>query len=314
MTSSDSPKAPARLVLHEGRYLPDTGPSRAGWHELADFAVCPQLYAYRYVIHLPDKRKEYFQRGSAFHAGLGASYLRLWARQNDQDPDQFWDSAAAVHHICVAENNLNIERPVQLAVQTYEENVLVPQAAEWNVLGVELEVQAEVEGTEQGITRGIDLVLRSKYTGMVRVLDHKSRSGEIRRIERSYENDMTLDILWRWGMAVYGDNLEGVFLNYVTLPRQAKRPAMVTMELVQTKRSFWREAAIGDTVRYYRGGLRRLLEAGVDPWHWPKLQVGFGAGMGSGICPGCPFLDYCRFGPPREGMASSSLTPEPAAS
>jgi len=284
---------PARVVPYEGRYLPDTGPSSFGWHELSEFALCPQRWAYLYLLDLDAGRQEYFDRGRAFHAGLGAAYLRLWARQNGADENLFWDPMAAVHIVSQQEGRPDMEHPVSVAVATHIEHVVRAEEHLWRILGIELEVQVPVDGVTPGISRGVDLVRQSYASGLVQILDHKSRAGLIRRIEQSYENDLTLDFLWRWGSQTYGNLFEGVFLSYTTLPKAAARPVTIDMDLVKTKRSPWREAAIGDTVRYYRRQLQALLDSGLDPWHWPKLQVGFGP------CRRCPFQTYCRFGPPR---------------
>lgn len=286
---------PGRLVEHEGRYLPDTGPSSAGWHELSEFVLCPQRWAYGKLLGIDAGRKDYFDRGSAYHAGVGAAWSHLWAKDKPQAAALLWSPGEAVDLVCDSLGQPDMKQPVRLTVEAYVEHVLNPEAGRWNVLGVELEAEAVVQ-TRHGprkITRGIDLVRQDRRTGAVEIVDHKSRSGTIRRIERAYEHDLTLDYLWKWGQGTYGAAFGGVVLSYGTVPKSAAREAKVEFQEVRPKRSPWREAALADTVRHYSEQLTDLINRDIDPWHWPKAQTGFGP------CPTCPFLDYCRFGPPR---------------
>lgn len=301
---------PGRVNLVEGRYLPDTGPSSAGWHSLAEAGLCLQKWAGRHLLGLSGPPRDYLTRGTMLHAGIGAHYLRQWAIQKGQDPEQFWDPQEAVRVQAHALEDRLVEagadheaaslvHPVQQAVWAYVHHYAARDLDRYEILGVELEMTARIADEQAPLgywpfSRGVDLVVFDRLKQAVVLFDHKGRGGRSARIESMYEHDLTMAALWKFG-AQY-ERFGGVVLNYVTVPKVGKRDVTVHMERVEAKRAPWLERQIGPTIKHYRRLVHTYM--GADPWDWPKAQIGAGACVDV-FGERCFMLDYCRFGPPR---------------
>lgn len=279
---------PGRVIFYRGRFLPDTGPSREGWHKLSMFALCPFLYNLEHNLGVKAPPKDYHVRGSLLHAGIGAHYLQRWALLNGQNPDMFWGPIDAIALTAILLEPELAARGCKFTAADFIEAVTLAVDAHnrhyaldgWKPFQVEAELQVWItlpNGKRKLHTRGLDLAIETS-AGLIKYVDHKSRARRNSKTENSYAEDETFVFMWKHGVAHYGDRFGGVVFNYIEVPEKAPWPSEIDVSRDEPPRLPLKEKFLPTTLRHYMGGIDALEGQPEDAW--PRAQVG------SGICQG----------------------------
>jgi len=247
-----------------------SGPSRAGWHRLADYIRCAQRGAYRWRLRLvPAVEKMATGSGTVLHDGLAAFY------QNNNRNRVLAEATAAAAPKRLAHC---IPRGLEL-LQRYLDHYGNDRS--FVVLATEYEVEAKFGGLP--LTRKLDLVY--KRSGRIWIMDHKSAARIPDRL-RGATKDWSLATQELIGRATlpthFGLPYGGFVLNLIgsgdahEFRRQPIRfPERMLEEMPRS-------------ICWYL----RMVEAlkDVDPWAHPR----------SGACDGrfgrCAYDDLCTYG------------------
>jgi len=249
----------------------NTGPSAAGYHRLAQFVRCPQMFAYRWILGLRDPIEgEATGTGTVLHELLRAWYLGLTT-------DAGLEGLAERY-----------QRFVPRALELFERYCKEYPTEEWEVLDAEREI--EVALNECRLTRRLDLIVL--WRGRVYVVDHKTAGRVASRIKSAFL-DWSLATQEIAGEAVlpgmYGAEWGGFILNVIGT---GEGGAEFRRQVIRFPPHFL--ATIPRSMYWYLQRIDAL--AGTDPWCYPR----------SGACEGrygmCEYLDLCRFGRVAEGQ------------
>lgn len=145
--------------------LPSAGPSRRGYHRVADYAVCPFRYAVKHLLHLePPIASDAIALGSLGHIGLMHYYLaRTGVTEGVLDPIEAMRTAPAR----IAHQFARAAEIFGYYVERYRSETL-------RVLDVEREFAVTVtdrKGVRHLHTQRADLVV--DLAGSVAIFDHK---------------------------------------------------------------------------------------------------------------------------------------------
>lgn len=242
-----------------GLILIDTGPSRAGAHQMETFEICPRMFRL-----LQEARAEvqvagqlpatfYLDRGSLVHIGLAHYHAQRAIREqgvvrvgDDQvrSADEMYDPLEAVHVAAHA----SIERKATLR----ESEMLVKRYIEWSegagpipwqVLGIEVELGIMLTPSELYTAR-VDMLVRDRTTGRILVVDHKTAYNPA-DAPTMYGHSWQMLGIQEIGRERFGDKWGGVVLNCIASSREPKKLVMRAPPAVApVLAGRWREMAI----------------------------------------------------------------------
>lgn len=282
--------------------LAPSGPSEEGWSKAEAWNTCNQLYGYGQFLGIARSSKEAQARGLAIHQVIGQHYLRVKARQEGTDPDEWVPPERAVT-TAIARGEMEPEcmKWNDLAMTIYNVNFDPEQVAGPIVLGVEVPLGMtcgvlDVPGHPQDgqpivYEPRIDLLEQYK-DGKVYATDFKSASNYgIDTVEgysmsgQFHGMQVLLDL--HYGEAA-GTSLLAVVES--TAPFKIQRPRLIAAPAA-VKRFVARHV--------YRVHERARVELAVargelDPWALPATTV---AHMCRHRYGRCHYYDLCARGP-----------------
>lgn len=327
MARSILPPDPAPPVIVDGQILLNAGPSERGWHRAQTMLVCPQLWAYKHHPDLAgDERIQHVRyetspplvRGSLLHVGLAHFYRRVQALQTGQDVDLWHTPARAIEILAAVEDNRPHNRDAIIrwgsfvpeavaAVSAYTKHwrSQVPQK---EILGVEYPLRLLVPAGGWSTDPAVDAFLLTlrvdvmwwETDGYSRVIDHKTRGRRDPRQERGYARDGQFQALRLIGESTFGRFFGGVQTNYVTYKHSpdirvfgAAGDYAFSFERQTPPVLGRRIETFGDTIRWAEYQEQAFLGMSLDPFRFPKVNVGNGACEHRyGPCPGAYLCDY----------------------
>ena len=192
--------------------LLQTGPSPRGWHRLQLMIECPQKWAYRYKMDL-DQRTDSAPliKGSMMHLALAHHYMRIQARQQGTDPDEWMTPWDALEAICEKEGEAwavhldNIGR-------CYEAYCLQWIDEQLEIIAVEKMAYAKIG--DHMFTGRFDLIYRDKR-GKVWICDHKTTTRIQPTQKKFYGISGQLIGYAYLGHQIYGAAFGGMILNQI---------------------------------------------------------------------------------------------------
>lgn len=244
----------------------DTGASSAGFHRIANFMRCPQIFAYREVLKLVERYEgQYTGRGTVLHTGLRGRYLGL-------DVDALIQALPERYAPWLPEGMKLYERYCNRYPLDLEG---------FKVISAEEEVFVKIGGHD--FTRRLDLVV--EWGGKLVVIDFKT-AGRPGARAATADTDWVLATQALVGKAVLAGKYNlpwgGVVIDIVgagdepSFERRALHFAPRIME------------SIPRSILYFYERVEALME--VDPWSWPRTGCCWSPGK-------CEYMDLCRGGP-----------------
>lgn len=242
----------------------ETGPSSAGWHRLANFARCPQMFAYRWRLGLvPQVERTPLALGTAVHTGLAAFY-------QNKDP------VAAIR--ALPERFSHCVRQAEELIVAYRTRYAGDR---FDILAVEREFGLQAGG--ELFTRRLDLVYR--YKSCAYIMDHKTAGQPAGRAkEARYDFSLATQayVAEKTFPSELGIPFGGLVLNLIgTGPEPEFRRAHIAFKPRFVVR-------IPSAIAYYYRQIKQLENE--DPWRYPV----------SGACHAryvCDYRDLCLGGP-----------------
>jgi hypothetical protein len=216
-----------------------TGPSEAGWHDRELALRCLRLYALR-KSNKVEFTVDAKTRGSLIHVGFAHHYARLKLQQCGKSPDVYYspadaqDVAAAKMIAEAAERDrpniaLSLRDMLPRCRAAIEAYAALNAGEREEILAVERQYETKlfypkgltVDGRPwTKYTARFDLVKRDA-NGRVWVIDHKSTSASIGRVDRRYTLSGQILGLRLLGAEAFGGNFEAVVLNVVRVAEGA---------------------------------------------------------------------------------------------
>jgi len=206
--------------------LLDAGPSERGWHRLESGARCLRLYAYRQVLGMSFPLSEGLVKGSLLHIGLAHHYRRRQARQQGEDPNQWYSPEEAIEKLAdlsavnckshiESELWLTHAQPIVQACRAYVRYYLLPDL-NWKILDVENELRARVGKERWLFTQRADLIAEDP-SGRVWIWDHKSCYRIASKTLRPHILSGQMLGYQMFGRQIYKERFGGVLVNRVKL-------------------------------------------------------------------------------------------------
>jgi len=294
--------------------LLNAGQSERGWHRLSTALKCPQLFAYLHILGLRFGKRKPLIQGSLLHIGLAHFYIRLWAIQNNTDPNQWYTPDEAIyllaqqedanpppgHVVGKDENWMPYAEQIQKAVRAYVNYWGDNDAKYYRVVNVEEQVRAMVATGGWSLdaellawlfTQRIDLVLQD-LDGYYIEIDHKKCGRFDKRDLRAYFRDGQFQGMHTFGRNKWGAKYGGIYINRVRIPDSGDNFGF-QRDPVPVLR--WRMDCFPDSIRWSERVVQDLEKRGVDPWKWPKVDSGNG-GCEHRYGP-CEAAELCDHGP-----------------
>ena len=227
--AADGPNPP-RVIL-------DTGPSRAGGHQMETYETCPRMFRI-----LEDMAREgatakgnrfFLHRGSLVHIGC-AHYHAIRAiheqgkvRAGDHvltDVNQLYPPIEAVH--------IGADLHPEWRGALRESEVLVARYIEWadmnpnpwEILGVEVEVGIQLAPGEIYTAR-LDLLVRHRVLTTIHAVDHKTAYYP-QDVPKLYGHSWQILGIQEIGRELWGARWGGVVLNIIASAPKAKVPVL----------------------------------------------------------------------------------------
>ncbi len=294
--------------------LLSTGPSSEySGHGIDKYIRCPQLWAYANLIEPKPFRRMVganpgMTKGTMGHVGLGHHYQRMWARQHGQNAARWWSPLLAVE-VLAESRGPEWERWVpfvQLGLRRY----FAPYERErFTVLGVEMVLAMTItvnmpdgRTLQFPVTRSADLVI-ALPDGRVIIIDHKCRSVVSNDDFRGYAIDGQFLDLQIMGRLVWGDAFAGAFLSIIHW-KEASAGVCGEVKFYDDKAWPCPGKPINPAPQALAARIPQLqhafaerqlhLEAGTDPWNYPKR-------LSETSCVGkysaCDGIELCTWGP-----------------
>lgn len=261
----DMPETP-RFAHRDGMLLIDTGPSRAGGHQMEMYETCPRMYRLMKMpvssasvepqsagVKLPERF--YLERGSLVHIGLAHYHTRRALKEQGRvqvaetqytrdDVERFYEPLEAVHVAAHASaDRRRTLRESEKFVERYiawQDEYPVP----WVVLGIEVEVGINlIEGGELYTAR-LDLLAKSKLDGKIYSVDHKTAysPGDAARM---YGHSWQMLGVQEIGRERFGALWGGIQLNVINTGGGSGAPvSRVAPAVAPALAGNWREHAI----------------------------------------------------------------------
>lgn len=272
----------------------NTGQSSVGWHRHGTVLLCPQKYAYSYV--LAKKRstaKPAPFLGTLVHLGL--AHLYLWmglVQRGKRAPYVRWREAIETHAVASEEGKLfSPPQQIELAakalaiVDKYSQTYAESDTKQLEILKVEHEIRTQIDG--ELYTQRADLIVRSVRDDKVFIWDHKTAGGfglSYGAAQYTLSGQILgLDYL---GAELYGSNFGGVLLNMIG----TKRPGdfeRVYAAAAPDSRARWIES-----LRHARKMIKHFEKKNLDVMQYPRV-------LDPTVCyayGGCDYYDACRWG------------------
>lgn len=224
-TERDLPTVPEHSA--DGRFLIDTGPSRAGAHQMETFEICPRMY--RLIREAAEEPRVaglaagfYLNRGSLTHIGLAHYHAIRAIREHGRvqiadervtDVDRLYPPIEAVH--------VAAEAHYEWRGSLTESDMLVRRYVEWAesnphpwvVIGIEVELGIMLTPTELYTAR-VDMLVKDRVTGLIQVVDHKTAYAPT-DAPRMYGHGWQMLGIAEIGRELYGAKWGGIVLNCI---------------------------------------------------------------------------------------------------
>lgn len=222
----------------DGRFLIDTGPSRAGAHQMETFEICPRMY--RLLREAAEEPRVaglaadfYLNRGSLTHIGIAHYHAIRAITEHGRvqiadgrlaDASQLYPPIEAVHVAAtlhanwrgsLAESDVLVRRYIEWA----ERN---PHP--WIVLGIEVELGILLTPTELYTAR-VDMLVKDRLTEQIFVVDHKTAYNAA-DAPRMYGHGWQMLGIGEIGREKWGARWGGVLLNCIASAPNAKVPVV----------------------------------------------------------------------------------------
>ena len=195
----------------------DTGPSRAGWHRLANVLRCPRYYAFNKERELPPT--DALVRGTLMHVALAHHYANIQCAQQDEEPSYLTPENAVAHCVALANSPL-YDKWHDRTIEVYHQYTAMYPLPSWHILSVEKEVGTRVldphmDNTERAYdyTARIDLIV--EHHDKVYFVDHKTSFAILHRTHNKYALSGQFLGQQMIGREMYGDQFGGVILNLI---------------------------------------------------------------------------------------------------
>lgn len=260
----DLPETP-RFFAREGMLLIDTGPSRAGGHQMELYETCPRMYRLLKApvpvasiepqsagVKLPERF--YLERGSLVHIGLAHYHARRALKEQGrvqvaetqytrEDLDRFYEPLEAVHVAAHASSDRRrtlreSEKFVERYI-TWQDEYPVP----WVILGIEVEVGINLLENAELYTARLDLLVKSKLDGKIYSVDHKTAyaPGEAARM---YGHSWQMLGVQEIGRERFGMQWGGIQLNVINTGTSGAPVSRVSPAVAPALAGNWRSHAI----------------------------------------------------------------------
>lgn len=264
----DMPETP-QFMPREGMVLIDTGPSRAGGHQMEVFETCPRMYRLMRapapsempVASEPQSagapklpERFYLERGSLVHIGLAHYHARRALKEQGrvqiaetqytrEDVDRFYEPIEAVHVAAHASSDRRRTlRESEKFVERYiewQDEYPVP----WVVLGIEVEVGINlIEGAELYTAR-LDLLVKSKLDAKIYSVDHKTAYAPA-EAARMYGHTWQMLGVQEIGRERFGAQWGGIQLNVINTGTSGPPVSRVAPAGAPALAGNWRNHAI----------------------------------------------------------------------
>lgn len=279
------------------KILLNAGPSRAGWHRLETFLVCPALFAYKYrqggagIDAATGRVHEPLVRGSIVHVGLAHLYARMRAAQRRQDPDVYYTPAEAMRRVAPTFGPMGAamlpiaEMTFAGYVDRYAEDSML-----WEIDKVEDVVEVDVRDGARGphdFTQRWDLTAKDKGSGLYYIIDHKIVTAWKPQTLLRYNLSGQFLAAQFIGRMVYGAKFGGVIINFLQaapMERYKREPLDPAPDALR---------AIPRTICDAEEGIARLDASDRDLADWPRT---FSEKVCMTAYGPCDAYDICRWG------------------
>ncbi len=245
-----------------------TAQSRAGFHRIQAFWLCPQKYAYREILGLQTREESPGTgRGTVFHEAARAYFSgEDWEAVIDALPRRYLPYAETGKELFAA------------YLEKYSDE-------DEKTLAIEKELVVHLRGSE--FTRRVDRVV-SKWQGgkRVSVIRDYKLAARLKDRLRSAPADWALATQAMVGQKL-SQSLWGMPFGWVELDCvQSAGEGFQRQRVVFQPRML---ETIPRSIAYYYEQERRLQETGLDPWQYPRT----GACIGQfGVCDYKKLCDY----------------------
>lgn len=217
------------------RYLIDTGPSRAGGHQMETFEVCPRMYRIleemRRDGRIPNESRFFLNRGSLVHIGCAHYHAIRAIREQGKvragdvvltDESQLYPAIESVHvgadiHV---EWRGSLRESVEIVNRYIEWAEVNPNP--WTILGIEVEVGILLAPGEVYTAR-LDLLVKNTISGLIYAVDHKT-SYNPAIVPKQYGHSWQIIGVQTIGKELYGPKWGGVILNAIASNAKGKNP------------------------------------------------------------------------------------------
>lgn len=272
--------------------LLDTGPSPKGWHRLQTMLECAQKFAYAYGVeegagHRQKEKDETKSpaliRGSLMHLILAHHYMRIQARQQGTDPNEWMDPTDAVNEMCLQKGG-DWAKHADVIHDCYAAYRGRWATEEFKVLEVERLAYAKIKG--HLFTGRFDLVIEDRR-GEVWVIDHKT-SSRLTATQRKYYGVSGQLIGYSYlGQQIYGEKFAGLMLNQIQHTKPCKFARIPLPPAPNLLRKFPQIVDDAET------RIQELRASGRKEDSWPMAANELTCFHRYGAC---KFLDRCRWG------------------
>lgn len=272
-----------------GQYeVANTGGTANGWSKVETFILCPQKYAFRYLLPFDGKPPaDALVRGSIAHAGWAHLYERI-RRKQQGDTRPLKSPEEAIHLVAREFRDQGVE-DIRAIEQLVLEGMAAYQKAypfdelNYEILYVEVLVEHNVLG--HPFSARIDLIVRPRITKMIEIWDHKSTNGALGVQQYQLSGSMLSKYLF--GKAKFGADFAGVVINQLSW-RDFKVDRF-PLDPQPNRLARW-----GRDYAFWRGQMKALEDAGTDPYAYPGA-------ISEQICDSkyehpCSFAERCRWG------------------
>ena len=270
-----------------------TGQSEVGWHRHEALLLCPQKYAYSYVLKRPRGAPQAAPfLGTLVHVGLAHFYLHLgldqraarhgsWARWTEAI--QMYARESPEGLLVRAPEREDSMRKALAILAVYGKTYGRADSVGFEVVKVEHEIRVEIDGALY--TQRADLIVKNKRDGKVYIWDHKTAGGfGLSYGAQQYTLSGQILGLHYLGQKLYGMDFGGVVLNMIGTKRAGDFERVHAGAAPDSQRRWIK------TLRYARERIAAF--SALDPLEYPRA-------LNSTVCfayGGCDYYDSCRWG------------------
>ena len=203
--------------------LINAGQSPFGWHRYQSFMQCPQKYAYSYIINPKREPSLPLALGSLVHVGLAHHYKIIQHRQLGTEHD-LYSPLEAISEVVRFENQdvfREAEAKAYRIINFYQEKHC-DEEEKWDILGVEDVITLWCG--KAPMTMRADLLFRSRKTGKIHFMDHKTTSRFTKSHPKFYAMSGQFVAYRIAGQNFYGDQWGSLVLNVIEHKALKKPP------------------------------------------------------------------------------------------